>query len=204
MPVHRWVPSACWWLASWLCTACVSWWSVLTTSATGESVPCTSRVTDCPSRFRYQRWKWALNTHHSRLSVLAEGGCWLTAFLWKFLCPFLACCHLSHGLPGWLSGKESTCHWSRHRRRGFDPWVRKIPWRRAWQPIPVFWPGKYHGQKSLAGSSPWRPKESDMTVWLSTHTPSVTLTYNQCTETICSFMCFVICTPLKRFYHMIA
>ena len=38
---------------------------------------------------------------------------------------------------------------------GFDPWARKIPWRREWQPTPVFWPGKSHGQRSLVGYSPW-------------------------------------------------
>ena len=37
------------------------------------------------------------------------------------------------------------------KRRGFNPWVRKIPWRRAWQPTPVFLPGESHGQRSLAG-----------------------------------------------------
>ena len=37
----------------------------------------------------------------------------------------------------------------------FDPWVRKTPWRRKWQPTPVFLPGKSHGQRSLAGYSPW-------------------------------------------------
>ena len=46
---------------------------------------------------------------------------------------------------------------------GFDPWVGKIPWRRAWQPTPVFLPEKSHGQKSLAGYSPWGQKELDMT-----------------------------------------
>ena len=46
-------------------------------------------------------------------------------------------------------------------RPGFDPWVGKIPWRRAWQPTPVFWPGESHGQKSLAGYSPNSCKESD-------------------------------------------
>ena len=46
----------------------------------------------------------------------------------------------------------------RHRRRRFDPWVRKIPWRRKWQPNPVFLPGKSHGQRSLAGYSPWSLK----------------------------------------------
>ena len=45
----------------------------------------------------------------------------------------------------------------------FDPWVRKIPWRRAWQPIPVFLPGESHGQRSLAGYSPWSRRESDLT-----------------------------------------
>ena len=45
--------------------------------------------------------------------------------------------------------------------RGFDPWVRKISWRRVWQPTSVFLPGESHGQKSLVGYSPWGGKESD-------------------------------------------
>ena len=49
------------------------------------------------------------------------------------------------------------------RRPRFDPWVGKIPWRWAWQPTPVFLPGKFHGQRSLAGYSPWGCKESDTT-----------------------------------------
>ena len=56
------------------------------------------------------------------------------------------------GLPWWLRGKESTCQC---RRYGFDPWVVKIPWRRKWQPTPVFLPGKSHRQRSLVGYSPW-------------------------------------------------
>ena len=71
------------------------------------------------------------------------------------------------GFPRWLSGKESACHC---RRLGFNPWVRKIPWRRKWQPTPVFLPGKSHGQGSLAGYSLWGRKESDVTEWLSMHT----------------------------------
>ena len=58
-------------------------------------------------------------------------------------------------LPWWLSGKESTCQC---RRGGFGPWVRKIPWRRKWQLTPVFLPGQHHGQRSLAGYSPWGHK----------------------------------------------
>ena len=52
-------------------------------------------------------------------------------------------------LPRWLSGKESACQCRRHT---FDPWVGKIPWRRPWQPTPVFLPGESHGQRSLAGT----------------------------------------------------
>ena len=44
-----------------------------------------------------------------------------------------------------------------------DPWVRKIPWRRAWQPTPVSLPGQFHGQGSLVGYSPWGCEESDRT-----------------------------------------
>ena len=51
----------------------------------------------------------------------------------------------------------------------FNPWVRKIPWRREWKPIPEFLPGEFHGQKSLVGYSPWGHKESDMTEQLTLH-----------------------------------
>ena len=68
------------------------------------------------------------------------------------------------GLPRWLSGKESFCQC---RKRGFDPWLGKLPWRRKWQPTPVFLLGKPHEQSSLAGYSQWGHKESDMTEQLS-------------------------------------
>ena len=55
----------------------------------------------------------------------------------------------------------------------FNPWVGKIPWRRAWQPKPVFLPGESHGQRSLAGYGKWSCKELDMTKQL-THTHRVT------------------------------
>ena len=48
-------------------------------------------------------------------------------------------------------------------RCGLNPCVGKIPWRRKWQPTPVFLPGKFHGQRSLEGYSPWGLKESDRT-----------------------------------------
>ena len=64
------------------------------------------------------------------------------------------------GISCWLSGKVSACQCGSLR---FDPWVGKNPWRREWQPTPVFLLGESHGQRSLAGYSPWGHKESDMT-----------------------------------------
>ena len=76
--------------------------------------------------------------------------------------------YLITGLPRWLSGNESTCQC---RRYGLDPWVRKIPCRRAQQPTPVFLPGESHGQRSLVGYSPWGDRESD----------TIETTYHTCT-----------------------
>ena len=68
-----------------------------------------------------------------------------------------------HLFPGGASGKEPACQRTRSKRCGFDPWVGKIPWRRAWQPTAVFLPGETHGQRSLVGYSSWGCKESDIT-----------------------------------------
>ena len=69
----------------------------------------------------------------------------------------------------------------RHMRRGFNPRVGKIPWRRQRQPTPVLLPGKSHGQRSLAGYSPWGCKESDTTEHtckLSLYSLSVAISWN--------------------------
>ena len=70
------------------------------------------------------------------------------------------------GIPWWLSGKESACQ---YRRCGFNPWVRKIPWRKKWKPTPLFLPGKSHGQMSLVGYSPCGHRQLNTTELL-THT----------------------------------
>ena len=67
-------------------------------------------------------------------------------FLWSF--------------PGGSDVKASACSAG---DLGFDPWIRKIPWRRKWQPTPVFLPGESHGWRSLVGYSPWGRKELDTT-----------------------------------------
>ena len=77
-------------------------------------------------------------------------------------------------------GKESSCN--ARDTNEFNPWIKKIPWRREWQPTPVFLPGKPHGQRSLVGYSPWGCKESDlatkqkqqnMTLWLNSNKKAV-------------------------------
>ena len=55
---------------------------------------------------------------------------------------------------GGASGKEAACQCRRQKRRGFDPWVGKTPWRRAWKLTPVFLPGASQGQRGLGGYSP--------------------------------------------------
>ena len=59
-----------------------------------------------------------------------------------------------------FSGKESAYQFRRHE---FDPWVRKIPWRRKWQLTPVFLPGESQGRGSLVGCHLWGHTESDTT-----------------------------------------
>ena len=68
---------------------------------------------------------------------------------------------------GGASGKEPTCQSRRQKRPRFHPWIRKIPWRRAWQPTPVFLPRESRGQRSLAGYS---HKELDTIDCAYTHT----------------------------------
>ena len=65
-----------------------------------------------------------------------------------------------------LGGASQVVDWEsicQCRRCRVSPWVGKVPWRRKWQPTPVFLPGKFHGQRSLVGYSPWGHTELDMT-----------------------------------------
>ena len=94
---------------------------------------------------------------------------------------------LVESMDRWCSGKESTGQCRRLRRLGFNPWVRNIPWRRKWQPAPVFLPGKLQGQRSLAGYSPWDRRESDVAELTHTHR-----------GLICLFFIFNPITPGNR------
>ena len=108
--------------------------------------------THCPSRL----------THAGLLPLRSSPAPW-----GEVECPlpgappslFCLCFFTSLGLPWWLSGKRLPAI----QGCGFDFWVGNIPWRRKWQPTPVFLPGKSHGQRSLGGCSPWGGKEWDTT-----------------------------------------
>ena len=66
------------------------------------------------------------------------------------------------GSPGGFHGKEPASQCRICKRCGFDPWVRKIPWKRTRQLTPVFLPGETHGL-AIVGYSPYGCKELDMT-----------------------------------------
>ena len=66
---------------------------------------------------------------------------------------FISMISCSIHFPDGASGKEPACQCKRYKRHEFDPWVGKSPWRRAWQPTPVFLPRESHGQNS------WRHEE---------------------------------------------
>ena len=75
----------------------------------------------------------------------------MTPLLFSYSCYQVSVCKETPltVLPRWCSGKGLACQC---RRRGFNPWVQKVPWSRKWQPAPVFLPGKSHGQRSLVAT----------------------------------------------------
>ena len=81
--------------------------------------------------------------------------------------------------PGSSDSKESACNVG---ELGFDLWVRKIPWRRVWQPTPVFLPEEFSGQRNLVGYSLWgsqsQTRPSDFHFQTHTHTSKHILTHS--------------------------
>ena len=65
-----------------------------------------------------------------------------------------------YGLPRGCSGKESACQCRRCTRLGFNFWVSQIPWRRKWQPTPIFLPGKFHKPGGLQSRSSQRVRHN--------------------------------------------
>ena len=93
---------------------------------------------------------------------LQDGSLPASSSLWRLQeCLGLWQHHCPPGLPSvclWLPMASYACQCRRQKRLGFDPRVGKIPWRRKWQPTPVFLPGESHGQRNLVGYSPWDRK----------------------------------------------
>ena len=77
--------------------------------------------------------------------------------------------YVDSGLPRGHSGKDSACQCRRSKRPGFNPWLGKTPWRRKWQPTPVFLPGKSHGPEKLGGLQS-RGSQSQKQLSAHTHT----------------------------------
>ena len=59
--------------------------------------------------------------------------------------------YIGAGLPQWLNGKDSACSAGDIPRCVLNPYVRKIPWKKTWQPTPVFLPGEFRGHKEPGG-----------------------------------------------------
>ena len=75
--------------------------------------------------------------------------------------------------PGSSNGKNLPAM----QRPRFNPWVGNVPWRREWQPTPVFLPAEFHGQRSLAGYSPWVAESQTRLSDTHTHTHTHTHTF---------------------------
>ena len=74
----------------------------------------------------------------------------------KKVCPCNQLCYtIALGLPRCTVVNNLLANAGEAKDAGSIPWVRKIPWRRKWQPTPLYLPGNFHGQRSLAGYSPW-------------------------------------------------
>ena len=136
------------------------------------------------SKYLHTKCIWVTTGEKAQLNSLTLGDS--TSVKW----PERTAAVTGHTGKGWLWGWPSAGIWDlgsigtclefwytpdglagrlwciRHKRLRFDPWVRKIPWRRKWQPTPVFLPGEPHRQRSLADCGPWGHKETD-TEWLS-------------------------------------
>ena len=94
----------------------------------------------------------------------------------------------------WLSGKESTCQLRRCR---FDPWIKKIPRRRKWQPTLIPLPGKIPGQRSLVHYSPWGLEKSDTTQQLNNNN-----SFPHCVHQPVLYTCVCAACMLSHFSHV--
>ena len=138
--------------------------SISRTFSSYETIPIRQQLPICPSQ--------APGNHHSAFClyefsfpslflwipiILVFGQLWIDRQEPKreyFICILLGASQVV------LVVKNPPAHAGDAVRHSFNPWVGKVPWRREWQPTPVFLPGESHGQRSLEGYGPWGRKES--------------------------------------------
>ena len=127
-------------------------------------------------------------------SMAVTGITWLRREVKSFLSRHV---FPNQGFPGGASDKEAACQWRRFHRGGFDPWLEKIPWRRAWQPTSVFlprespWteePGGLQSTGSQRGGHDWSDLARmhifpSVMVYSITHYPRIGLKAQPCADT---------------------
>ena len=153
----------------------IPWWLTMLTTLSMlishmEILFCVMSVQACCLSFYVRFWKFVF-----------------VAFIYIYIIPWW---NFKDSL-GWLRG-YSVC--PQCGRSGFNPWVRKIPWRRKWQPTPIFLPEESHGRRSLVGYSLWGHKESDTTEQLHfsyTHTHTRYLSHLSDFHLSSPYLCFV-------------
>jgi len=119
---------------------------------------------------------WVAINFPVRIGFAVSHGFWIAVFFFLFFSRYFlfalwflqwptGCLVAYCWLPRCASGQGPVSQFGRHKKSRFDPLVGRIPWRSAWQPIPVFLHGESHEQRSLAGYSPQGFKESEATEW---------------------------------------
>ena len=144
-----------------LCKRLLPWIYIILAKYSSSSSKFRILVTSGEGDKEHELWEWTY-IYFLNILFLLEHNWFIRLYYFQVHSKVIQF-YIYGGLPRWLSGKESACQCRRCKRCRFDPWVGKIPWRRKWQSAPVLLPGKFHGQRSLAGYSPLGLKELDMT-----------------------------------------